>query len=169
MATSCSVSFSTTSLPANIYLFVVQLTQSPRVVDCSFAAHLWSTLLGFIWGASFLAKVCLNSSLIFLVSCLIYSTATVLVVSTFQCIFYVPIPWSCFLQMSLSAAEEAPSPQTTTLSNLTLLSDPRDSSLKYSRWCNNLVSVLLWSKVRHFIIFYDHRSWLLLCNLTGES
>jgi len=166
MVTSCSVSFSTTSLRANIYLFLVQLTQSPRVVDCSSAAYLWSTLLEFIWGASFLAKVCLNSSLIFLVSCLIYSTA--LVASTSQCIFYVPIPRSCFLQMSLSAAEEAPSPQTTTCSNLTLLSDPRDSSLKYSRWCNNLVSVLLWSKVRHLVIFYDHRSWLLLFNLTGE-
>ena len=73
------------------------------------------------------------------------------------------IPWSCFLQMSLSAAGGAPSPQTTTIR--TLLSYPCNSGLKYSRWCNKLVSVLLWSKVRHF---YDHRSWLLLCNLTGE-
>jgi len=140
------------------YIFLVQLTQSPRVVDCSSAAYLWSALLEIIWGASFLAKVCLNSSLICLASCLIYSTTTVLVASTSQCIFYVQIPRSCFLQMPHSAAKEAPSPQTTTFSIIPLLCDPRDSSLKYSRWCNKLVSVLLWSKVRRFIIFYDHRS-----------
>jgi len=81
----------------------------------------------------------------------------------------VPIPRSRFLQMSLSAAKEAPSPQTTTFSIITLLSDPRDSSLKYSMWCKQLVSVLLWRKVRHLGIFYDHRSWLSLCNLAGES
>jgi len=150
------------------YLFLVQLTQSPRVVDCSSTAYLWSTLLGFIWGASFLLKVCLNSSLICLVRRLIYSTTTTLVASTSQCIFYVPIPRSCFLPMSHSAAKEAPSPQTSTFSIITLLSDPRDPSLKYSRWCNKLVSVLLWSKVRHLGIFYDHRSWWLLCNLAGE-
>jgi len=125
--------------------------------------YLWSTLLEFIWGAS-----SLDSSPICLVRHLIYSTATVRVASTSQCIFYVPIPRSCVLQMSLSAAKEAPSPQTTTFSIITLLYDPRDSSLKYSRWCNRLVSVLLWSKVRHLVIFYDHRSWLPLCNLAGE-
>ena len=120
-------------------------SQNPRVVDCSSAAYLWSTLLEIIWGASFLAKVCLNSSLICLVRRLIYSTTTVLVASTSQCISYVPIPRSCFLQMPYSAAKEAPSPQTTTFSIIPLLCDPCDSSLKHSRWCNKLVSVLLWS------------------------
>jgi len=43
------------------------------------------------------------------------------------------IPQSCFLQMSLSAAKEAPSSQTTTFHVITLLSDPRNSSLKYYR------------------------------------
>jgi len=107
-------------------------------------------------------------NLICLVRCLISSTTMALAASTSQCIFYVPIPRSCFLQMSLSAAEEAPSPQTTTFYVITLLSDPRNSSQKYYRWCNKWVAVLLWSKVCHCIISYDLWSWLLLCNLAGE-
>jgi len=120
----------------------------------------------FFWDLS--EEPAFLQNLICLVRRLIYSTTTALVASTSQCIFYVPIPRSCFLQMSLSAAEEAPSPQTTTFYVITLLSDPRNSSPKYYRWCKKLVSVLLWSKVHHFVISYDYRSWLLLCNLAGE-
>ena len=167
MATSCPVSFSTASLPADISILGTADSKSPHrrlqfrclsMVYCS-GIYLRSQLS--CKSMSELLSICL-------VRRLIYSTTTVLAASTSQCISYVPIPRSCFLQMPHSAAKEAPSPPTSTFSIITLLFDPRDSSLKYSRWCNKLVSVLLWSKVRHFIIFYDHRSWLLLCNLAGE-
>jgi len=66
----------------------------------------------FFWDLS--EEPAFLQNFICLVRRLIYSMTTALVASTSQCIFYVPISWSCLLQMSLSATEEAPSPQTTT-------------------------------------------------------
>ena len=129
MATSCPVSCSTTSLPADISILGTADSKSSRrrlqfrclsMVYCS-GIHLrsqlscksMSELLSYL-----LSK--LYNLLNDYGSCSVNFTMHLLCADT-------------TILLSLSAAKEAPSPPTSTFSIITLLSDPRDSSLKHSR------------------------------------